>query len=172
MSSRRFRRDNGSDDVDAHSTSDHSDNVLSDSDDGEADDSLLSSSVSRERSCALFILKCKEVHRISQGAINGLVTDVTLLMQQYYSSIRADVEKCFRDMPQSIVSPLHNLFPLPVDEIAPFKGLHSKFLQEKYFKEQFHLVVSNMKYYSTYVYFIVWHDYRDQLSVNWVKDTS
>ena len=94
-----------------------------------------------KRSCALFILKCKEVYKISQSAIDGLVTDVTLLMQQHSHSVKSDIQKLFQDANITNFDIQRLLYPL--EDVGPFKELHSKFLQEKYFRSNLHLIVSN-----------------------------
>ena len=81
-----------------------------------------------KRSCALFILKCKKVYKISQSAIDGLLTDVTLLMQQQHShSVKSDIQKLFQDANITFNFDLQRLL-YPFEHVGPYKELHSKFL--------------------------------------------
>ncbi len=108
------------------------------------DDHSNDTAVDFERSCALFILKSKEVYKISQSAIDGLLTDVTLLMQQYSHSVKSDIQKLFQDanITHFSESNLQRLL-YPLEDVDPFKELHSSFLQKKYFRSNLHLTVSN-----------------------------
>ena len=82
-----------------------------------------------KRQAALFLLKAKEIHKVSQTALDGLIPDLTILFNQYYHS---EVKCKFPDLVNESESQ---------EDFDPFQGLHSKYLQEKYFKETLHIVV-------------------------------
>ena len=70
---------------------------------------------SLKQSAVLFLLKTKEVHRVTQTALNGIIEGVTELFQSHAGS----------------------------STVKPFAGLESRYLQEKFYEEVFHLVVSD-----------------------------
>ena len=95
--------------------------------------------------CALFVLKAKEVHKTSQTAINEHSVDVMMPMQTHAHKLNLDIQRNLSDMPHSAEGiqdfDLQRLLNT-LEEIDPFKGLHSTYLQEKYLKEKPDLVVS------------------------------
>ena len=92
---------------------------------------------------ALFLLKLKEERRLSQLAVNGLIGDISTLLEEEISSLKKDVIKCMHEEHASteLISKIHKQFS---DKITapPFEGLQTAYLQKKYFTENFHLVVS------------------------------
>ena len=79
-----------------------------------------------EKACALFVLKAKEVHKVSQTALNELLVDVTMLMQTHAHKLKLDIQRHLGDMPHSVEGiqgfDLQRLLN-PLEEIDPFKGL-------------------------------------------------
>lgn len=69
--------------------------------------------VDLQKSAALFLLKIKEVGRISQAALNTVIEGVTELIQAHE----------------------HN------SKLQPFRGLETEFLQRKYFENELDLLV-------------------------------
>lgn len=88
------------------------------------------------RCLALFLLKAREVHKVSQKAINGLIVDVTMLFQQYTNKLRKDFIN-ENNYSENLISIFNSL-----ESADPFMGLHTEFLQQKYFKQKLGLVVS------------------------------
>ena len=43
---------------------------------------------------ALFLLKTKEIRKVSQSALEGIITDFTLILQQSIHTLKSDVNKC------------------------------------------------------------------------------
>ena len=70
-----------------------------------------------QRSAALFLLRTKEVNRVTQVALNEIVEGVTELFEAHASAGNCCTPK-------------------------PFAGLETHYLQQKYYKEEFKLVVS------------------------------
>lgn len=69
---------------------------------------------------ALFLLKVKEVYQVSQTALDGLVADMEILFNQCLSAI------------PSVTSDV---------TIQPFKGLQTRYSQEKHFTDVLGLIV-------------------------------
>ena len=109
------------------------------------DTDLVSTSITQhKKQMALFILKLKEVRKVSQTAIDGLVCDFTLIIQQIISQLQNDVSICLQDNGLNI-NGLLEVFSDPF-KLNPFIQLESKFLQEKFYKEHFDLLVSRINY--------------------------
>ena len=98
-----------------------------------------------EKLAALFLLKMKEVYKLSQSSVDCLTTDMSEMLQKHDHSLKLKV----KDLLSSSGIKVEN-YPQIVqflshqdEELAdPFKGLQSKFLQEKYFHENLALIVS------------------------------
>ncbi len=77
-----------------------------------------------KRSAALFLLKTKEIGRVSQVALNTIIEGVTELFQAHSNE----------------------------EIVTPFVGLESEYLQRKFFKEEFNMLVCyllGITYYSS-----------------------
>jgi hypothetical protein len=96
-----------------------------------------SSSISM-RNSALFILKLKEIHKVSQSAVNDIIQEITAFTQQGIEEIKFKLFSTLSDMPNPGVDEIF-LNSLLND---PFIGLTSEYLQNKYFEENLKLVVS------------------------------
>jgi hypothetical protein len=95
-----------------------------------------SSSISM-RNSALFILKLKEIHKVSQSAVNDIIQEITAFTQQGIEEIKFKLFSTLSDMPNPGVDEIF-LNSLLND---PFIGLTSEYLQNKYFEENLKLVV-------------------------------
>ena len=92
------------------------------------------------RSSALFILKMKEQRRTSQVVINDIVEGSRSLFCLTFDRLQAGVKSQLAEVgvdPESVG--LEKVFK---DIVDPFQGLETCHLQEKYFREELHLVVS------------------------------
>ena len=100
----------------------------------------------RCRASALFLLKLKEHRRITQTAIDDVVEGCQSLFQQTIQTVQAGVRSCLAEngVDPDNVAGLSETFSKLVD---PFNGLDNKYKQEKYYKENLGLVVSNQLYY-------------------------
>ena len=90
----------------------------------------------------MFLLKIRELHKVSQKALDGLVTDITSLFQQKLFTLQKDLQEYLSasGLSMSEIDGLEALFNKP--ELSnPFKGLQSKFLQEKSFREDLGVLV-------------------------------
>lgn len=94
-----------------------------------------------QRSSALFLLKLKEHHRVSQEAINDIVEDSRGLfvhqMERLKAGIRAKLAAEGLD-PHSF-----GLDEVYKEMMDPFSGINTFFLQEKYYRDEFNLIVSH-----------------------------
>ena len=57
---------------------------------------------------ALFLLKLKEERRLSQLAVNGLIGDISTLLEEEISSLKKDVIKCMHEEHTSLVKYINN----------------------------------------------------------------
>ena len=90
---------------------------------------------------ALFLLKAKEGHKVSQSALDGLIGDISELLSATVSSVGNAVRECIKD------SGIDSVTMTKIDSIfsnyqMPFEGLQSAYMQQKYYAEFFNLVVS------------------------------
>ncbi len=95
-----------------------------------------------KKTLALFLLKTKEVHKVSQAAINGLLVDLTMLFQLYSTKIKLNVFSHMTNTASAISDPLLDMVFDSLQTFDPFAGIHSEYLQEKYYKEELGLLVS------------------------------
>ena len=93
------------------------------------------------RNVALYLLKLKEVHHLSQSAIDCVVAQTKSLLQQQMSLLRDSVNMELQQVStqDDIQKRTDNAFQ---DMNDPFEHLSSAYMQEKYFREIFQLVVS------------------------------
>ena len=85
-----------------------------------------------EKQAGLFILKLKEIYKVSQTSLDGLIPEMNILIQQHKQMFMSKVQTSF-----SAVGIETGDYPDVIDvfstEIDPFKKLHSGFLQETFF---------------------------------------
>lgn len=93
-----------------------------------------------KHAAALFLLKAKEGHRVSQCALDGLVGDFSELLSATVSSVGNAVRECIKD------SGIDSVTMTKIDGNQkyqmPFEGLQTAYMQQKYYAEFFNLVVS------------------------------
>ena len=85
----------------------------------------------------------KREKKVSQVALDGLVADFTLMHQQTVNELRLEVSACLetKGMSISAFEGLENFFHDP-RKIEPFNQVDAKSLQEKFYLEHLHLLVS------------------------------
>ena len=90
---------------------------------------------------ALFLLKLNG-ERLSQVAINSLIGDVSTLLEEETLSLKKDVIQCMQEGHASteLISRVNEQFSKKI-ATTPFEGLHTSYLQKKYYNDHFHLVV-------------------------------
>ena len=98
-------------------------------------------------------MKIKEKHKLSQFAVNNIIEDVTVLFQISSSNTFLIIASLLKGagVHEDIISSISKLFDHDSEHVRPFKGLETQYLQHKYFKKNFGLVVSiYYKYRITY----------------------
>lgn len=99
--------------------------------------------VDTKQATALFLLKAQEIMKISQVALDDLITEFSSLCSTELSSLQTKVFSCLRRGgvdPQN-VDGLQDTF-LKCTLTDPFHGLTSTYLRNKYYEENLGLVVS------------------------------
>lgn len=105
----------------------------------ESDLLVASTSTSRQREAALFILKAKHLHKVSQNALNGLQCDISSMLETTVHQLEVGVMDLLHMSPlrEQVRTVFHS--PIVTD---PFCGLTSKYMQKSFYKAEFQLVVS------------------------------
>lgn len=98
-----------------------------------------------QRSAALFLLSLKEQHQNTQKAIDFAVGQVQQMMSYAIEDVKKSVMSTLQDhcpAMQSDIPDISSCFEVP----NPFEALHTEYLQTKYYKNHFNLVVSLLTY--------------------------
>ena len=101
---------------------------------------LLDNSEKQRRASALFLIKLKEQRRVSQVAVDDVVSGFEGLLQQTVSRAKAGIRAKLaqQGIDPTNVQGLEDVFQ---QILNPFDGLETGHKQEKYFKESLGLVV-------------------------------
>ena len=101
---------------------------------------LLGDCTQQQRSSALFLLKLKEERRLTQVAIDDIVTGIESVPEKCIIRMKAGVRAKLASsgIDPNDVSGLDNVFS---DMVKPFAGLETEFKQS-YFKDVLDLLVS------------------------------
>ncbi len=94
---------------------------------------------------ATWILKTREVYKLTQSAVNNIIQDVTALAQFLQDKARSAVEEVLSNagVASSQIPDLQTVFNPDGPFGRPFRGLESTYQQTKYYREHFGLVVSH-----------------------------
>ena len=92
-------------------------------------------------SSALLILKLKEQCHVSQNAVNIIVGECKGLLSQTLTRVQAGLKARLASLvlDPKVITGLDDVFSEIID---PFQGLHTYYLQQKYYHEELGLVVS------------------------------
>ena len=101
-------------------------------------DYLLGDCTQQQRSSALFLLKLKEERRLTQVAIDDIVTGIESVLEKCTIRTKAGVRA---KLASSGIDP-NDLDDVFSDMVKPFAGLETEFKQESYFKDFLGLLVS------------------------------
>ena len=95
------------------------------------------------RSNALFVLKMKETRQMSQVAIDDMIEGCRELVVQRSQQIKSQVWEALSasGIDPEAVNGLPSTF---TDEFDPFYGIETQYKQDKYFKEELGLLVSEI----------------------------
>ena len=104
-------------------------------------DYLLGDRTQQQRSSALFLLKLKEERRLTQVAIDDIVTGIEDVLEKCVIRTKAGVRAKLASsgIDPDNISGLDDVFS---DIVHPFVGLETGFKQESYFKNVLGLLVS------------------------------
>ena len=83
-----------------------------------------------QQSAALLLLSLKEKHRLTQSAVNFTLGQVKQIMFNILDDVKTSVKRRIGDID------IDDCF-----DIDPFDGLHTEYMQIKYFRENFDLIV-------------------------------
>lgn len=103
----------------------------------------------QQKKDALFILSLKEVRFLSESAVDHVVKETQRLFKHTIGRVHAGVNECIS---KSGIDPstIPNLDQFLCSVEQPFEGLHSTFLQEKFYKEHLGCIVSEQN--NNYIY--------------------
>ena len=99
----------------------------------------------RDRNSALFILKAREIHKISQSSLNSLLGDISTYVDMTKVRLIQLVNEALRAKGIEMGEELQALSNSPTVS-DPFKNLRSEHLQTQYFIKKFQMVVSIIYY--------------------------
>ena len=107
------------------------------------DNSTVLQSPSFVRNSALFLLKLKEIHKVSQTAINEVTEEIAEFTRQGLLELKSKIHCVLQanDIDPGEVTGLENVFTYNF-LFNPFNCLTSEYLQNKYYEENLKLVVS------------------------------
>ena len=113
-----------------------------------------------KRSAALFLMKTKEISRVSQVALDSIVCDVTELFQARVEKLKHDVKSVIQHSTGAQVSSetmvgIDSVFN-EEEILRPLSGLEYEYQQMKYFKEELNMLVCHSLYCPMYYKIILW----------------
>lgn len=100
------------------------------------------SSIERKKQLALFLLKTREIRKVSQVALDGVIADFTQILRKTVYELKLEVSARLEAKGMSIATfeGLADVFCDP-QMTNPFQQLDTKFLQEKFYREHLNLLV-------------------------------
>ena len=96
----------------------------------------------QRRKGALYILNLKEVRCLSEASIEHIVSETQKIFKHTIGHIKAGVNECIANSgndPSNIPNLTHFFGSIE----HPFNGLHSAFVREKFYREEFGCIVSS-----------------------------
>lgn len=120
---------------------------------------MIISGIKLKEAAAIWILKIKEKHKLSQKAVKEIIDDVTLFFQGLLMDIWEEVECLLQtaNITPDTMSSLRALFSSGGKYSQPYKGLETEYNQLKFFKNHFSMVVSNLTSFSQEIIMIPLH---------------
>lgn len=96
-----------------------------------------------QRAAAMWMLKVKEKNKLSQMALQGIIEDVTNLIQTYLRDLNLSIKNHLKEggVSEEVISSLDPFFSPGGKYGEPFRGLETEHRQLKYFKNCFSMVV-------------------------------
>ena len=108
-----------------------------------------------QKAAAKFLLTLKEQHRLTQVAVNFLVSQVKEIIECIVKEVKTMVAKALLE--NSFVSANDDLQYLDkcYENTNPFMGLETKYRQKKFYKTHFNLVSINKNRCGTIITFVI-----------------
>ncbi len=103
--------------------------------------------VKQQKKSALYILNLKEIRCLSESAVDHVVKETQKIFKHTVGRLRAGVYECIANSGTD-PSSIPNLTQFLSNVEHPFQGLHSIFLQEKFYREQLGCIVSYTYFHS------------------------
>ena len=100
-----------------------------------------SSDKNMKKEAALFVLKSKHIHKVSQSSVNGLLCDFSSMLESRVHSLETRVLNTLRDVDSHVKTQVKEIFHSGA-VVDPFKGLETEHRQKIFYKNEFNLVVS------------------------------
>ena len=98
-----------------------------------------------QMSSALFLMGTKEKFKITQVALQGIITGITSLMKGRLSTLHAQIQSILpNNLPRTIVDDLDALFSDDGQFCCPFFGLETQHQQLMFYRTHFNLIVSRL----------------------------
>lgn len=94
-----------------------------------------------QKACASLLLTLKEKHKLTQRALDFSIGQISEVINCVASDIKKRVDTAALELSESTgINPPD--FSHCFQAFDPFEGLHSEYMQEKFYKEHFNLLVS------------------------------
>ena len=107
----------------------------------DGEDDVCATPYSRERVAALFVLKLKHIHKVSQRSLTGVLSDCSSMLESELHLLRTQVmETLGNSTDATLRGKVDELFQCNSTRDI-FSGLATEHLQKAYFKEEFHMLV-------------------------------
>ena len=107
-----------------------------------SDESNMPDHLRMQKACATLLLTLKEKHKLSQTALDFSVEQVREVIECVTDDVRKRVESEMLDYSTATGMEIPDLSS-SFHDIDPFVGLHSEYMQQKFYKEHFNLIVSS-----------------------------
>lgn len=89
---------------------------------------------------AMFILKAKTIHKVSQLALNGLLDDISTMLTSKIENLQEGIQKFTSSMSKECQESIREMFKVS----SPFMGLETQHFQEQYFVDKLGLLVCSL----------------------------
>lgn len=111
----------------------------------------IQSHLDEKRSSALFLMKAATVCKLSKSALDQLVGDFSLFLNEKVQSLEKEVRVVLRERGLEFDAELASVFQSPT-MTTPFQDLQTEFLRKKFYVDSMGLLVNNaMCMWSTYM---------------------
>ena len=146
---RHFSGEQHSSSCDQHVVSDNDDtdmdisNKVANNDETSFTDNSEPTFMDLQKSSALMLLQLKEVHKLTQASLQGIIDNVTELCQNHLSAIHCAVTQAITNagLSPNDIEGLNDIFSTDNEFGRPFFGLETQHQQFKFYRENFKIVV-------------------------------